>query len=401
MKKYILTGILFFFVFASSVIAWDLDTSSENILLYNLKDNKIIYEQNSNDDTKIASLTKIVTVLVALENIENISDKVVLTEEVFAGLEEADASVAGFKLGETVTYEDLLYGALLPSGADATNALAINIFKSEKNFVNKMNDLMTKLNITNTYFTNTSGLDEEGQKATLKDLLTIMLYAFKNEKFVQIFNSSKYTTNNGRLTFRSTLNYYQNKYDLSTGIIKGSKTGYTNLAGLCLLSYAEKDGLELLLITTNAPVMNNRYPYNVTDALEVYNYYFDNYSYQKLLKKNQVITSINTKYSKNKKVDLIYKDNDFNFLIPKDYNKDDISFEIDKIKSVSFKTNLSKPIGSISIYYQNKKITDGNLYLKEKVDFSLLNFIIYYIWLIIVGFILLIIYKNKLSHKKN
>ena len=125
MKKYFFIVITILLLFKTSVFALEIETESENILLYNLKDEKVIYQKNSDENTKIASLTKIVTVLVALENIEDINEKIVLTEEVFEGLIEADASVAGFKVGEIVTYEDLLYGTLLPS-------VSPNVFNTKK-----------------------------------------------------------------------------------------------------------------------------------------------------------------------------------------------------------------------------------------------------------------------------
>ncbi len=399
MRKYLIIFISLLVFFTKNVYALDIDLKSENVLIYNLSENKIVYEQNSEENTKIASLTKIITVLVALENIQNLDDKITLTEEVFNGLVEADASVAGFKTSETVSYKDLLYGALLPSGADATRALAINLFGNEQNFVKEMNKLMEKLEIKSTYFTNTSGLDEEGQKATLKDLLKIMLYAFKNDRFMEIFNSQEYTISNGRLKLLSTLNYYEKKYSLDISFIKGSKTGYTNQAGLCLISYAQKDGLDLLLITTKAPIDENRYPYNVTDAIEVYNYYFNNYKYERLLTDNQIITDIKTRYSKNNKINLVYKGYDFRYLLPANYNRNDIKFNYRINKEyVSFLTNLEEPIGKFSITYENNEIYSNDLFLKEKVDFSIYSFIAYYKYLfclLILSTITIFYHKKK------
>ncbi|MDD2207985.1 MAG: hypothetical protein PHG03_00425 [Bacilli bacterium] len=395
MKKYFFIVITILLLFKTSVFALEIETESENILLYNLKDEKVIYQKNSDENTKIASLTKIVTVLVALENIEDINEKIVLTEEVFEGLIEADASVAGFKVGEIVTYEDLLYGTLLPSGADASIALAINLFGNERKFVQEMNNLMIKLNIKNTYFTNTSGLDEDGQKATLNDLLTIFLYAFKNDKFMEIFNSSSYTTYNGRLDLKSTLSYYERVYSLDTKIIKGSKTGFTNLAGLCLLSYADFDNMELVLITTNAPVNEQHFPYNVTDALNIYNYYFNNYSYFTLLNNNQVLTSVQTKYSKEKEVNLIYKGFDFKYFLPKDYDKNEIEFEIDIHDNLTFNTRAEKSVASLVVKYQDDKIFTGDLYLENKINFSVIRFVIYYKYIFIGLVIILIIYFKQ------
>lgn len=399
MRKYLIIFISLLVFFTKNVYALDIDLKSENVLIYNLSENKIVYEQNSEENTKIASLTKIITVLVALENIQNLDDKITLTEEVFNGLVEADASVAGFKTSETVSYKDLLYGALLPSGADATRALAINLFGNEQNFVKEMNKLMEKLEIKSTYFTNTSGLDEEGQKATLKDLLKIMLYAFKNDRFMEIFNSQEYTISNGRLKLLSTLNYYEKKYSLDISFIKGSKTGYTNQAGLCLISYAQKDGLDLLLITTKAPIDENRYPYNVTDAIEVYNYYFNNYKYERLLTDNQIITDIKTRYSKNNKINLVYKGYDFRYLLPANYNRNYIKFNYRINKEyVSFLTNLEEPIGKFSITYENNEIYSNDLFLKEKVDFSIYSFIAYYKYLfclLILSTITIFYHKKK------
>lgn len=395
MKK-ILILIITIILFPVYAFALDVEVNSKNILLYNIKDKEIIYEKNSNENTKIASLTKIITILVALEHIDNLNEKVTLTEEVFYGLQEADASVAGFQLNEVVTYEDLLYGAMLPSGADATNALAINLFENEANFVKKMNDLMKKLNINNTTFTNTSGLDDDGQKSTLNDYLNIILYAFKNEEFVKIFNTKKYTTSNNRLTFKSTLLNLSERNNLETSFIKGSKTGYTDDAGLCLVSYASNNNLELLLITTNSPVPKPYYPLNIKDAITIYNYYFDNYSYQNILSKNQKISNINTKYSKNKNVNITYNNDDINLLLPNDLNKVNIKYNINNDEYVSFKNKIDKPVSSFELLIDGKSIYKGNLYLLEKVDFSLIEFIkVNIIYIIGTIFIIVIILKKK------
>ncbi len=404
LKFYLLTIIFSLIIWILPVNGLEIDLKSENIILYNLKDDNILYKKNSDKNTHIASLTKIVTVLVALENINDINNKVVLTEEVFEGLAEADASVAGFNINETVSYEDLLYGAMLPSGADATKALAINLFKNEQNFVNKMNELMIKLNIHNTYFTNTSGLDEEGQKATLEDLLTIILYAFENDEFIKIFNTKSYITYSGRLNLKSTLDYYENKFNINADLIKGAKTGYTDLAGLALLSYASKDDVELLLITTNAPVNELRYPYNITDALSVYNYYFKNYTNHTIINKNEILTKIPTQYSNSDYANLIYKEEDFKYYLPVDYNQNDLVINFDLIDNVSYKTDIKKSVGAFTILYQDDEIFNGELYLSDKVNFSLITFmkVNYDIFIYLTGMIVFIILiKRKRIYNGN
>lgn len=387
-----------FFICLSNINALEIDIKSNNVLLYNLKDEKIMYEKNSEENTSIASLTKIVTVLVAIENIDDVHEKVTLTPEVFKDLALLKASVAGFEVGEIVTYEDLLYGAMLPSGADATNALAVNIFGSEEKFVNKMNELMSKLNIKNTYFTNTTGLDEKAQKANLNDLLKVILYGFENEYFTKIFNARTYITSNGSLTMKSTLNNYEKRFAINTDIINGSKTGFTSKAGLCLLSYADNDELELLLITTNAPVEDNLFPYNVTDALKIYNYYFDNYDYFKILNTNDVVTSINTKYSKVKEVDVIYKGKDIEYLLPNNYNNEDIVYSYDLKEYVSFLTDKNKKVGTFNIKYKDETILEDDLYLKDQVNLNIFYLIKDHI--LVFSFLVITLFLLTLKRRK-
>ena len=137
------------------------DLNSKNVIVYNKDEGKIIYEKNADEKTKIASLTKIMTTIIAIENIEDLNEKVTITSSMLNGI-PYDASTAGLKVGETYTYDELLYASMIPSGADATQALAISLTGSIKNFVKKMNDKAKELDMENTNFINTTGLDEEG-----------------------------------------------------------------------------------------------------------------------------------------------------------------------------------------------------------------------------------------------
>ena len=146
---------------------------SKNVIVYNKDENKIIYEKNSEDTVSIASLTKIMTTLVSIENIKDLNEKVTITEKMLSSV-PWDASVAGLQVGDVVTYEDLLYASMLPSGADATDSLAISLTGSISNFVEKMNDLAKKLNLTGLKFSNTTGYDAAGHYGTAKDILKLL-----------------------------------------------------------------------------------------------------------------------------------------------------------------------------------------------------------------------------------
>lgn len=263
-----------------------IDINSKNAILYNLNEDSVLYEVKSNEKVYIASMTKIMTALVAIEKIENMDEKVTMTSPMFKNLVEQNASVAGFKEGEIVTYKDLLYGLMLPSGADAAQGLAISTYGSIDNFVSAMNNKVKEFNLKNTHFSNPTGLDDIDNYSTVYDVAQILKVALNNKDFKEVFESNKYTTSNGRHVFIAT----RNKFDFDTSFIDGSKTGFTYDAGLCMASTSHKDGVNFLLVTANAPY-NNR-TNHLIDAKKIYEYYFDNYGEISILNKNELLTSI-------------------------------------------------------------------------------------------------------------
>jgi len=263
-----------------------IDIKSKNAILYNLNDDSILYEVNSNDKVYIASMTKIMTALVALEKIDNINDKVTMTSPMFKDLVEQNASVAGFKEGEVVTYKDLLYGLMLPSGADAAQGLAISTYGSVDNFVKAMNNKAKELDLKNTHFMNPTGLDDKNHYSSVADVALFLKEALNNDNFKEIFEADTYTTSNGKHVFKAT----RNKYNFDTSFIDGSKTGFTYDAGLCMASTSHKDGINYLLVTANAPYTNKTN--HLVDAKNIYEYYFNNYGEITILNKDELITTI-------------------------------------------------------------------------------------------------------------
>ena len=148
MKKLSKIFIILFIVFVPTIVfASSFDITGKNVILYNLNDDTVLYEQNSNEKTSIASLTKIMTTLVALENISDLDETVVITAEDFSGTD--GYSKAGFNIGDEVTYLDLLYGIILPSGAEAVNAVVNNTLGYD-DFVTEMNNLAQEIGLKNT-----------------------------------------------------------------------------------------------------------------------------------------------------------------------------------------------------------------------------------------------------------
>jgi D-alanyl-D-alanine carboxypeptidase (penicillin-binding protein 5/6) len=252
------------------------ELNSPNAILINLKDHTILMQKNIEEKIYPASLTKMMTAIVAIENLPDLKKEITLTYSVFQGLSEADASMAGFRPGENVRAIDLLYGALLPSGAESCVELADYIAGSEKDFVGMMNQKAADLGMYNTHFENSTGLQNENHYTTVKDLAVLLSYALQNDTFREIFTSTRHSTTPTNkhpdgITFYSTMFEELNNRSITDGKILGGKTGYTAEAGLCLASLAQVGKQEYSLISAGAKGDHHSEQYNITDALAVYN----------------------------------------------------------------------------------------------------------------------------------
>lgn len=262
MKKILLLFVCFFPI---GVYALDMpEINSEAAIVYDMDADTVILDKNSDEVRSIASLTKIMTVLTAIENIDDFNASVTITSEMLAGI-YWNASVAGLKSGDTVTYMDLLYAAILPSGADATQVLAYAVSGSVDTFVAKMNELASRIGVTNTHYVNTTGLDQDGAYSTAYDQLLILSYALENPIFRTIYTTKNYTLTNG-LQVEASVNKYNRALNLDTSKIIGSKTGNTTNAGLCMSALFYHEDHEMLLITLGAEVIED-VPYNLIDTL--------------------------------------------------------------------------------------------------------------------------------------
>ncbi|KPU45838.1 D-alanyl-D-alanine carboxypeptidase DacF precursor [Oxobacter pfennigii] len=259
----------------SASISFD-KLNSSNAILIRLADDTVLMQKSSEEKIYPASLTKMMTAIVAIENLPDLKVKIKLTNSTFQGLYEADASMAGFQPGEQVRAIDLVYGVMLPSGAESCIGLADQIAGSEQNFVKIMNQKAADLGMDNTHFENTTGLQNENHYTTVKDMAILLSYALQNDTFREIFTSSRHSTQPTNkhllgITFYNTMFEELNNQNIIGGEILGGKTGYTDEAGLCLASLAKVGKQEYILVSAGAKGDHRSEQYNITDALAVYN----------------------------------------------------------------------------------------------------------------------------------
>lgn len=376
---------LFFFCY--SVYADDFNITGEYVTLYNMNEDTLLYSKNDTKKTSIASLTKMMTTLVAIEEIDNLDKIVTIKERDFEGT--VGYSKAGFKVGDKVTYRDLLYGIILPSGADAVNAVVNNTLGYDK-FIKKMNETAKKIGMNDTSYANPVGKDDENNYSTSNDLAKLLKYALKNETFKTVFTTKNYKTSNG-LNLESTVNRYENI--LNTNEIKGAKSGFTKDAGRCLASITTLNNVDYLLVVINSSTTS---PYNaVKDTITIYDYYNNNYGYKNIINDDTFIKEIPVDFSKEKTYKITGSEDIEKYL----KNNTEVTYKYVGSDKVTFNTKKGSKLGVVKIYDGDVLLATSNVYLENNIEYYP---IITYIMIgIAVVFVLLIVKKiNKKKHRR-
>ncbi len=223
------------------------EITAVSAIVYDLSSDKLIYQKNPKKRLPLASLTKVMTAIVALEN-EPI-DKIFTVDKDAAEIGE---NTMGLSVGERLSLEDLLYGLILHSGNDASETIARGSKFGRNNFIFLMNKKAEDLGLTDTHFTNPSGLEGDGnQYSTVHDLLVVTRYALENPIFQKIVSTVDYEI---PYTYEHKYIYLYNETNLLTSYpgVKGVKTGYTDEAGLCLVTYLKHDGHRIIAVLLSA-----------------------------------------------------------------------------------------------------------------------------------------------------
>lgn len=252
---------------------YDSEIYSDKALLMSIDGNEL-YSKNGEEQMYPASLTKIMTAVIALENINYLDESVVIPGDIFEYIESEEAATAGFSAYESVTYKDLLYGALLSSGAECCLTLADYLGGSEEMFVQMMNEKAAELGMENTHFTNVIGLHNYEHYSSAEDIAKLLIYALDNDEFRDIFTSKSYYTETDYqpygVTLSSTMFSELNTEYFTGGAFLGGKTGYTSEAGYCLASLARVNGKEYILITAGAEDSDYMGSQRIADAVNIY-----------------------------------------------------------------------------------------------------------------------------------
>lgn len=349
MKKKIVVFLLLTLLIPNNVFA--LSLSCRSCVLMDMDSGRILYEKDKENPRLIASITKIMTAILAIEN-GKLDEVVEVGDEIL----KMYGSNIYIELGEHITLLDLLYGLMLRSGNDAAIVIAKNIAGSEEKFVEMMNKKAKQIGMKNTIYNNCHGLDEETEnKSTAYDMALLSSYAYKNPIYRKIVGTKKYIVKTDRKTYEWTnRNKLLFKYSKATG----GKTGYTPSAGRTLVTNASSNNLNLTAVT-----LNDGNEYVSHEAM--YEYGFENYKNYLILDKKKF--KIDNAYFKDK----IYIKKNFSYPLLED-EKDKI-LVIVKIEKINNYKNNDR-IGEVLVKLDNKKIYSENVYVKvEKNKNGLLD----------------------------
>ncbi len=240
-------GLIFLFGMQAFAVSQPDNISAENAVVVICGSNETVYGKNQYATHSMASTTKIMSAVIALES-DKIDSEITVSDEMV----RVEGTSMGLLAGDSVSVRELVYGMLLSSGNDAANATAYAVGGSIEGFVSMMNEKAEQLGMNSTHFATASGLDADDHYSTAYDMAVLTSYAIQNKEFVEICSSKSASVDFGNPPYKRTLTNHNKLLKTYDGAI-GVKTGFTKKSGRCLVSAAERNGTTLICVTLNAP----------------------------------------------------------------------------------------------------------------------------------------------------
>lgn len=338
------------------------DLTSQRILLEDTDSGQVLLEQGADEQMYPASMTKLMTEIIAIENLPDLNQTITMTDEMWAGLLEADASVAGFWPGQTPTVWDLLCGCALPSGADAVNALAVTVSGSVGAFVDLMNQKAQEIGMSHTHFMNPTGLHDDNHYTTARDMLVLLNYCLENDTFVKLIGLHSYTATTGLEMISSLWGALENV--TVPGMI-GGKTGFTEEAGRCLASAAELNGMKLIMVTGGSEGIGH-----IADAYDMYNWLNDSIARTDVIHAGDTLATVNA---------LDASEAELVFTADKDISMDlPVNAEItvnSSVDTITAPVEENAVIGTVEILAGDTVIASGNLTVPHRIRRNILRYV--------------------------
>ncbi len=363
-------------IFSAGAISYpnDVQTRSDSILLVNLDTNQVVFEKDPDSRRYPASTTKIMSYIVAIENIPDYENtRIEVKEEVLRILDGTGSSTANLEnhIGDSLTALDLLYAMMVPSGNDAALVLADFVGKGDiSKFVDLMNEKAQELGCQDTHFENPDGLHDDNHYTTARDLYKMTSYAMTKPMFSEITNTATYYMEGDDYPLITT-NYlidegrggeYYYRY------AKGIKTGTTDQAGHCLVTTGSADGYSYMAVLLHSPYKEIDDEYGTMyDAADLFRWALLDLELQEIKTAATPICEVNLRLAWGKDKLQLCPQNNIAAIVPKDYDPTWLTIETDIPDQIDAPVTQGDVIGTVNIYYQDDKMTEKQLLSTEKL----------------------------------
>lgn len=374
---------------ASAAYDQEVEFTSDIVYMENLDTGTVIFNKNTEKQTAMASLTKIATAIIVLENVDDLSKEITVSQTAMDTLANTNSSTSGITVGEVLTVEQLLNLMLVHSGNDAAAVLAESTAGSIPKFVQMMNTFAEKIGMEHTSFANPHGLDADNHYTTAEDLVILTKYALKNDTFKNIVAQSSYTladTNKrDSITYQNTNLLMSKSSTYYFEPVKGIKTGTTEKAGHCLISYATQNGYTYLCVILSgeeAYANSNGTNTAFEDTLKAYNWVFDNLKLKVVAKPTDVITVANIDLARKVDTVQLVPTEEVTALLPSGVDASGVSIEV---VEGSIDSDLRAPVkigdvvGKATVLYAGSELCTIDLTVAEDVNRSFFGTIAYLI----------------------
>ncbi len=347
------------------------EVKSETALLVSLDTGDVLYAKNADKKCFPASITKIMTAIILLENCNDLNTEVIVTKENVESLFGTDLTVAGFVPEEKVTLDICLNTLMVNSSADSANVIVDYVeTQTGKNFIDLMNKKAKSLGMNNTNYVNATGIHHENHYTTANDLVKLCTYAIGIPNLIEICSQAVYyipKTNKHDKRMVVTTNFLINiATTMYYPYVKGIKTGYTEAAGRCVASTASKDGYNYLCIVLGGDNLTRT---EFSDSKNLYQWAFDNFEYRTVADTQTMLAEMDVDLSSQTDFVQLYPEKNVTVIIPKEISNDSIIYDpVLNQNSVWAPVKTGQVLGYVSIKCAGQEIAKVNLVSNYDID---------------------------------
>ena len=351
------------------------EMNADIVLLASMDDGTILLSKNSGKRTPPASLTKIVTASLVLQNCHDMNEIIEADEASIADIRGTGSSNANIQVGEKMSIKDLLYCLLVQSANEAANILGTRVAGNIKDFVKMMNDYVESIGCKDTHFVNCHGLDDEEQYTSAEDMLIITLKALEYPEFKEITSTVKYTV--PKTNMSGERNLYTTNWMMNSGhpsyyyeYVSGVKTGTTSRAGRCIISTASKDGYNYIGIVMGAKNEDSDENEALLECKKIFQWAFENIKLSTVVSTNTTVRVVDVNLSFQADHVRLVPEKDLTLLVPTGNDAGSVMLKVIEEKtpkSINAPVNKGDVIGKAQVLYADEEIATVNLVASESV----------------------------------